>query len=97
MAKQKGGVKNAAKVKFLLPANEKKRTCKPVTTGLKLRALEMFRQGTTQQEISHVLEILKSTLWDIVKNKDILLKRSGPSTATKFYKLFNDLELHVSE
>ena len=68
-----------------------------MTAESKLRMIEMHQQGSSQAEICRKMSIPRSTLSDIIKAKETLLSRSVPSKATKYYKLFNDLEMQVSK
>ena len=69
----------------------------PVTAQTKLRIIEMHQQGMSQAEICLKMAVPRSTLSDIIKAKESLLSRSVLSKATKYYKLFNDLEMQVSK
>ena len=67
----------------------------PVTAQTKLRIIEMHQQGMSQAEICQNMAVPRSTLSDIIKEKESFLSRSVLSKATKYYKLFNDLEMQV--
>ena len=96
MAKINRGSSNVVKGKSILSrkpqsstfqakTTDKKRSCRPMTSNEKLKAIELHQQGLSQREISIKLDIPKSTLFDIIKNKNTLLTRSVPANGTKFY------------
>jgi predicted DNA-binding protein (UPF0251 family) len=81
---------------FKAKTTDKKRSHRSVTSNEKLKAMELHQQGLNQREISIKLDIPKSTLFDIIKNKNTLLTRLVPANVKKFYRLYNELDMQVS-